>query len=328
MEHELRFKIISEGLKNGVSITCRKYNISRTIFYRWLKRYKTLGIEGLHDLEKEFVPANKTDIKIEQIILNLIKSYPQYGPKAIKYLLDDLGHKISESAVFNVMKRHNLTNKAQRIQFVKKSKTPITLSIPKLSDLKSGECWIFWITDYGNIDQIGSLYEYTFFDFKSRIACTRLYNTIAFENFEDLLSAVAMPVATTMNFKPRYLCFYKDVKLIKQSKHHFKSSMTRIIQDNGLDVQIHILNPQDEIDIINQFKENYTEGCLSFIMPLIQKGISFNQIKLEFQNYVRHYNLNHYLLYNQDLYTPVEYHNLITNTKLILPICVYLDREY
>lgn len=120
MNKELKFNIISEGLKNGISITCRKHNISRTIYYRWLKRYKANGIEGLDDIKKDFVPLNKTSIDIERKLLNLIRTYPKYGPKAINYLLEEIGINLSESAVYNVMKRHHLTNKESRLKFAKK----------------------------------------------------------------------------------------------------------------------------------------------------------------------------------------------------------------
>ena len=86
MKKDFRFKIISDGLKDGVSATCRKYNISRTLYYRWLKRYQANGIDGLKDMQKDFVPVNKTDIHIESALLNLIKDYPHYGPKALKQI--------------------------------------------------------------------------------------------------------------------------------------------------------------------------------------------------------------------------------------------------
>ncbi|ERJ13280.1 helix-turn-helix domain-containing protein [Haloplasma contractile] len=328
MNNELRFKIITEGLKNGISVTCRRHDISRTIFYRWLKRYKAMGIEGLNDTKKTFVPKNKTNEEIERVILNLIRKYPHYGPRAINYLLEDLGYNISESAVFNVMKRNNLTNRKNRIQFLKDNEKEINNSLPSLTELKSGECWIFWITDYGYFKNIGTLYEYTLFDLKSRIACTRLYNDVSFDNFEDLLTAIAMPVASTINFKPNYLCFYKQVNLLKKSINHFKSKIGKIIQDNGLHVKLHILNSNDELVKINDLKKQYTKGCLSFLMPLLNKDTSFSELKLKFQDYVRNYNINYKVHYDQELYSPVEYHNKLTNTNLILPICVYIDRKY
>ena len=204
VQKDFRFKIISEGLANGVSVTCRKYNISRTLYYRWLKRYKSKGIDGLEDVKKDFIPINKTDIEIEDALLNLIKEYPHYGPRALNYLFDELGYKISESAVYNIMKRNQLTKKEDRIKFAKKQDSKVITSIPPLTMLKSGECWIFWITDYGSYKITGNIYEYTFYDLKSHIACTRLYQEVSLENFEDLLAATAMPVAQTLHMNINY----------------------------------------------------------------------------------------------------------------------------
>ena len=36
-----------EEVSGSVSATCRYYGISRTCYYRWLKRYEEEGIEGL-----------------------------------------------------------------------------------------------------------------------------------------------------------------------------------------------------------------------------------------------------------------------------------------
>lgn len=329
MQRDLKFKIISEGLKNGISITCKKYNVSRTIYYRWLKRYKSKGIDGLEDIHKDFIPTNKTPIETENDLLNLIKEYPHYGPRAIKYLFDELDYNISESAVYNIMKRNNLTKKESRIKFAKKQEHNITDSIPSLNELHSGECWIFWITNYGYFENVGNIYEYTLYDLKSKIACTRLYNEVSFDNFEDILTAAAMPVARTLNLKINYLCFCENSKLLKQSGKNFKSKINKIISDNGFDFKIRILlHTNDDLDKIDELRKKYTEGCISFLMTLINGQISFSELKIKFQDYLRNYNINYTSIFDNEEYSPIGYHNKLTNTKLILPIWGYIDRKY
>lgn len=328
MNKNLKFNIIIEGQKNGVSVTCRKYNISRTIYYRWLKRYKARGIEGLNDIKKNFIPVNKTSPKIEDALIGLIKIYPSYGPKAIKYLLEEIGHNISESAVFNVMKRHNLTNKESRIRFAKKKENKITRSLPPLSEINSGECWLFWITDYGNFNNLGNLYEYTMFDFKSRIACTRLYRDISLSHFEDLLTAVAMPVAQTLDFNTKYICFFQGSTIIRYTKNLFKSKISKVIQDNGLDIKIYVFQTNYDLAKIKELRNQYTDGCISFLMPLIHDGMSFNKLKIQFQKYIRDYNMTHKVKFDSGMYSPIEYHNELTNTNPILPLWAYINRQY
>jgi hypothetical protein len=328
MNKNLKFNIISEGQMNGVSVTCRKYKISRTIYYHWLKRYKGLGIEGLDGIKKNFVPINKTSTDIENGLLSLFKTYPHYGPKAIKYLSEEIGYKVSESTVFNIMKRHNLTNKESRIRFSKNKDNNITNILPPLSELNSGECWISWVTDYGNFKSIGNIYEYSILDFKSRIACSRLYNDISFDNFENLLTAVAIPVAQTLNLTTKYLCFFQDSKIIKQTRNMLNSKISKIIQDNGIDLKIHILKSNDTLGKIDEFRKQYTEFCLSFLMPLIHEGMSFNDLKMQFQTNIRTYNISHEITFENHICSPVEYHNKLTNNRLILPLWAYLDRQY
>lgn len=329
MEKALKFKILSEGQQKGVSKTCEAYGISRTLYYRWLKNYKTKGMDGLDTQKKGFVPQNKTNLSTEYALLQLVKDYPHYGPRALKYLFDELGYCISESAIYNILKRHNLTHKQARLNYVNKQTSKLTSPLPSLDSLTSGSCWLFWITDYGYYDGIGQLFEYTLYDVKSRIACTRLYDCIAFSHFEDLLAGVAMPVAQNLNLHMHYLCFFKDTKLIKASKKTFKSKMTKILSAHHFDFNLHLLLPSNpDFATFIALKNNYTEGCLSFIMPLIKEGISFSALKIKFQHYLRHYNLNEHFSIDGQLYSPVGYHNKLTSTKLILPLWAYIDRHY
>lgn len=329
VQKDFRFKIISEGLENGVSVTCRKYNISRTLYYRWLKRYKSKGIDGLNDIKKDFVPPNKTSTETENALLSLIKEYPDYGPRALKYLFDELGYNISESAVYNIMTRNNLTKKKHRVHFAMKKDHRITESIPPLTELKSGECWLFWVTNYGYYKTIGNLYEYTLYDLKSQIAATRLYKEVSLKNLEDILTAVAMPVSKSLHLKINFLCFLQDDTILKQLGKTFKSRLNTIISDNGFDFQIHIIpSSNEDLDRIHTFKTTYTDGCLSFLIPYLNQNITFAELKIIFQDYLMDYNVNHKSIFHNMTHSPVEYHNQITNTKLILPIWAYMNRKY
>jgi len=45
-----RLKVLQEAEATGnVSRTCRRYGISREIFYRWRRRYQAQGMAGLRD---------------------------------------------------------------------------------------------------------------------------------------------------------------------------------------------------------------------------------------------------------------------------------------
>jgi len=54
---EERLSIIQEGQREGRSQTCRKYNISPSLFDRWRHKYLQSGIEGLKGKFKRTDPA-------------------------------------------------------------------------------------------------------------------------------------------------------------------------------------------------------------------------------------------------------------------------------
>lgn len=329
MDKDLKFKIITEGSSNGISDTCKKYNISRTLYYRWLKSYKAKGMDGLDAKKKDFIPSNKTHKEVEAALLNLIKKYPDYGPKAIKYLFADSGYKISESAIYNIMKRHNLSTKENRLKFSRSHKAEVTSALPDFNMVNSGECWLFWITDYGHYNNLGKIYEFTFFDYKSRIACSRLYNQASFNNFEDLLTALAMPVAKTLNLKINHLCLLQDSKIFNLSKKNFNSGINKLLEDNSFDFKVHVISDKNEdLAMAYKLRRNFTEEASNFLIPLIKKDITFSNLKLQFQDYLRNYNILYKITFDNEKYTPVEYHNKVTSTKLILPMWAYINRDY
>jgi transposase len=328
MHRDLKFNIITEAQKMGVSATCEKYKISRTIYYRWLSRYKTFGIKGLEDIEKKFSPLNKTKPEIVSTIMSLIRNHPSYGPRAIKYLLEEVGYDISESAVYNVMKRNHLTTKAQRMKFSTKKDKKITRHYPCFDDLKSGECWLFWTTHYGDYESLGTIYEYTIFDYKSRVTCTRLYNTLSPECFEDLLTAAAIPVAQTLGFEIKHLCFFEEHNIKGKKLDSFLTNINGIFQNNGYEVTMHLLKEEDQLNTLQEMRKNHTHQLLSFLMPFIHKNISFSSLKIQLQKHIREYNLNYKIKYSDELCSPVEYHVKSSGTDLILPLWAYIDRTY
>lgn len=44
---EEKLQILREGENQGVELTCRKYQISRSLFYNWKNKFDRQGIDGL-----------------------------------------------------------------------------------------------------------------------------------------------------------------------------------------------------------------------------------------------------------------------------------------
>jgi len=61
------------GKYKNITDTCKAFNLSRTVYYKWLKRFSKLGYLGLQDKEKAKPKMpNKIKPDKEQIILNYI----------------------------------------------------------------------------------------------------------------------------------------------------------------------------------------------------------------------------------------------------------------
>jgi len=76
------------------------FNLSRTTYDAWLRRFHQLGYLGLKDQERA-QPQMPNQIKPdqEQIIDNYIIDYPTHGPRRIANELKAKGITISETGV-------------------------------------------------------------------------------------------------------------------------------------------------------------------------------------------------------------------------------------
>lgn len=329
MDENKRLSIIIEGQNNGVLKTCKKYNISRTIYYRWLKSYKSSGIDGLKNKKREFIPPNKLNPRIEESILNLIKKHPEYGPKPIKYLLDEIGYNISESCVYNVMKRHDITNKTKRKKFSKRNIIRINRYEQFKSDnLIKTSTWLSWVIYYGNLDGIGDLYLYTIFDYRTKIACTRIYNNLDIDKFKDLLEGVAVPVAQSLNIDIDDLIFLDSYSFFKNT--YFKNYIKNYFYNNGFNIRVKFLDNIKADDEIYKIKEEYTKKNISFLMPYIKEEVQIEELKIVFQRYLRDYNIKEKMYYEDvdKKLSPIEYHIEVLNGSSLLPLWAYIDRLY
>ena len=114
-----KYVIIQHALKeNNVSQTCKLFGISRTTFYNWYRSYQKHGMLGLKN-KKPLKPQmpNKISKTVEEKILAYVARFPADGPKRIYYELKSADLHIGESGIYNVLKRHNLSKKFQRIKY-------------------------------------------------------------------------------------------------------------------------------------------------------------------------------------------------------------------
>ena len=122
--HEQRLEAMKRRISGEpVAKICLNLGKSRVWFYKWWSRYQELGPEGLIDYSrKAHTPVGKTDIKMENAIVNLRKlkekrdqektKYALIGAPSIAQELKELGFKDipSTSTINNILNRHNLLN--------------------------------------------------------------------------------------------------------------------------------------------------------------------------------------------------------------------------
>jgi len=119
MDEKVAF--VTEWMQEQCSFAelCRSFNISRTLGYRYRRRYLTDGYAGLELLSKApRVVWNRTPATIEQAIVQLRKSKPRYGALKILKLLEaqfDPGLLPAVSTTDLILKRNGLVKKRKRV---------------------------------------------------------------------------------------------------------------------------------------------------------------------------------------------------------------------
>lgn len=88
---EERFRLIERWKESPESITelAKRFGVSRKTAYKWLQRYELSGLEGLQDHSRRpVVQANRTSPEIEDWIVDLRLTHPNWGPKKLKQWLE------------------------------------------------------------------------------------------------------------------------------------------------------------------------------------------------------------------------------------------------
>jgi len=329
MISESRLNILSEGLSAGVSVACRKHGISRTLFYRWLKRYKEGGLAGLSGGKRASRPHNKTPDEVVSQILMLAKRYPRLGPREIMYRLEEQGLLISESAVYNSLRLHELTTRQSRIRYARGLGQQQSMAPPNFEDMRRGECWLLWTTAFASATMGHNVvYEFTFFDYRTRLACSRIYSTSKYENFADLLNAVAIPIAHCLELEPKHFCIALDKCLTEKSRRKAREQLENVLAAAGIDARLHLLCGETSAKHSEPLRRVYTKAMSSALLPLMQDGNSLPQVKAGLQSFVRNYNFRAAIDYGSLTCSPIEYLAHQEKREIILPLWAYLDRDY
>ena len=187
--YEDRCHIFNYYFSHKISVVelCTFFNRSRTWFYKWKRRYDLYGKAGLCNVDRGS-PAmpNKTPLDSEMKILDFITLYPSYGPARISNELSKKHVPVKPSAVYNVLKRHQLTTRKLRLEYmrIKTGVVAITTDLDRDKDKSKTRSLntrfpghiigmdVFYI---GCLKGVGRIFQLTAIDTYSSYAWAKLY---------------------------------------------------------------------------------------------------------------------------------------------------------
>lgn len=197
----------------NISKACKIMGYSRETFYRYQEAVEQGGVEAL--LEKSRRKPNlenRVEAAVEQRVLTYAIEFPTYGQLRTSNELRKEGVFISPSGVRSVWLRNQLGNKKQRLTALEKKMAEeafilteaqvAALEKKKEDDLACGEIETahpgylgsqdtFYV---GNIKGVGRIYQQTFVDTYSKVACCKLYTTKTPITSADLLNDRVLPL--------------------------------------------------------------------------------------------------------------------------------------
>ena len=186
---------------------------SRDTFYRYKSAVEEGGVEALLDKSRK-VPnrKNRVDPMIEESVLKVALDFPAFGQVRVSNELRKKGVSVSPSGVRSVWLRHDLENFKKRLKRLEEkvasegvilTESQIqALEKKKDDDIACGEIETlhpgylgsqdtFYV---GTIKGVGRIYQQTFVDTYSKVACCKLYNQKTPITAADLLNDRVLPL--------------------------------------------------------------------------------------------------------------------------------------
>ena len=117
--HGLRLHAIQRAQAVGnVSAVCRELGISRTLFYRWRRRWERYGADGVHPRRQSAGPGRPIQVapEVERVVLGLAISAATWGcGRLAAYLTRRWQIRLAPSTVQRVLRRAGLATRRARL---------------------------------------------------------------------------------------------------------------------------------------------------------------------------------------------------------------------
>lgn len=203
---------LAEELGN-VSRACKVMGFSRDTFYRYQEAVEQGGVDALFDKSRRQPNLkNRVDETTEKSVMDFAVEYPAHGQVRVSNELRKRGIFISPSGVRSIWLRNNLESFKKRLILLEKksaeenfilTEAQVTaLERKKDDDLACGEIETahpgylgsqdtFYV---GNMKGVGRIYQQTFVDTYSKVACCKLYTTKTPITAADTLNDRVLPL--------------------------------------------------------------------------------------------------------------------------------------
>lgn len=302
-----RLKWIDYYLKiKNARLVCRHFGICPSLFYKWLKRFKRLGIKGLEDYSKRPKKLRKSKVPMEhiRIVKRLRTDNPCFSKYKLRFiLLRDYGIDLSYSTIGRVIKNYNLffkhkyKSKKERYKYVR-NKLPKDFKVSNPGDLVQ--------SDTKHISFFGpKRYFYVITDCMTKITSIR--------------------VSSSISSRQSQLAF-------EYSKKHFPYKIKNSQNDNGSENLRELRSYLKDNEINQYFTRPRTPKDNSFVERMIgtieREFIQQGNLTFDIEDQQRLIDrwLNKYHTYrpHQSLnyLTPYEYYEKIKNKEQMCTRCI------
>jgi len=113
-----RLRVLREATRCGnVSATCARYEVSRTLFYRWRQRFEQYGADGL--VPKRRGPGRgrppHVSVQEERRVIAVALAWPTCGPQFFSDWLARDGVAVAPVTIWRLLRRHGLNTRRARL---------------------------------------------------------------------------------------------------------------------------------------------------------------------------------------------------------------------
>lgn len=111
MDQRLEFVALALAEGANVRALCRRFKVSPDIGYKWIRRYRESGLEGLRDRSRRPLTSPRRSAEdVEERVVAMRRRHPAWGGRKIRKRLMELGEiqPPAESTIRDILQRHGL----------------------------------------------------------------------------------------------------------------------------------------------------------------------------------------------------------------------------